>query len=137
MAESGNQEPVLLAFDAAMGQRHGFGGGAFVFFFRDAPTLTREFVTFEAPAIPIVANVRAAAVADAMLLRTLLVEQVTGSVRWRESVEWMAEHGVTETVEIGAGKALSGMVRRVNREIAVSAVNTPADAAKAAAEIKG
>ena len=58
------------------------------------------------------ANVRAAEVADPAMIRSLLVEQVTGSVRWRESVAYMAEHGVTEIWEIGAGKALSGMVKR-------------------------
>ncbi|MBY8977646.1 ACP S-malonyltransferase [Rhodobacteraceae bacterium NNCM2] len=89
-------------------------------------------VTIEAPAVPLVANVLAEAVSEPGKIRDLLVQQVTGSVRWRESVEWMGAQGVTETVEIGAGKALSGMVRRINREIAVGAVNTPEDAAKVA-----
>src|SRR5690606_38553289 len=66
-------------------------------------------VAFNAPAVPVVANVRAEAVSDPALIRQLLVEQVTGSVRWRESVMWMAAEGVTEFWEIGAGKALSGM----------------------------
>jgi [acyl-carrier-protein] S-malonyltransferase len=94
-------------------------------------------VTFNVPAVPVVANVRAAAVSEPAALETLLVEQVTGSVRWRESVLWMAANGVTEIVEIGAGKALSGMIRRIDKEIATSAVNTAADAASAAAAMKG
>ena len=85
------------------------------------------------PAVPLVANVRAEAVTNATVIRNLLVEQVTGSVRWRESVLWMAEHGVTEMWEIGAGKALSGMIRRINREIATVAIGTPEEVVAAAA----
>ncbi len=86
------------------------------------------------PKVPVVANVRAAQVEDPETIRALLVEQVTGSVRWRESVEHMAGAGVSETWEIGAGKALSGMVRRINRDIAVRAIGTPEDVAAVAAE---
>lgn len=82
------------------------------------------------PSVPLVANVRAAAVTDPAVIRSLLVEQVTGSVRWRESVGFMAENGVTEIFEVGAGKALSGMIRRIERSIACSAVGTPDDIAK-------
>ncbi|WP_417247700.1 ACP S-malonyltransferase [Celeribacter sp.] len=87
-------------------------------------------VDIKAPVVPLVANVKAAPVTDPATIRALLVEQVTGSVRWRESVGYMGENGVTEIWEIGAGKALSGMVRRINREIACSAVGTPDDIAK-------
>lgn len=90
-------------------------------------------VTISTPAVPVVANVRAEAVTDADTIRQLLIEQVTGSVRWRESVEWMGANGVNEMWEIGAGKALSGMVRRINRDIACKAIGTPEDV-KAAAE---
>lgn len=90
-------------------------------------------VDIERPAVPVIANVRAQAVKDAATIRSLLVEQVTGSVRWRESVAWMSSEGVTEIYEIGAGKALSGMVRRIDRAIACTAVGTPDDV-KAAAE---
>ena len=86
-------------------------------------------VDLRAPIVPLVCNVRAEAVSDPDEIRRLLVEQVTGRVRWRESVAWMAAQGVTEIVEIGAGKALSGMVKRIDREIAVRAVGTPADVA--------
>ncbi|MEM9145785.1 MAG: ACP S-malonyltransferase [Pseudomonadota bacterium] len=91
----------------------------------------------QAPSVPLVANVTAEAVTDPDEIRRLLVTQVTHRVRWRESVAWMAAQGVTQTVEIGAGKALSGMVRRVERSIAVSNVATPEDAAKAAAALAG
>ena len=84
-------------------------------------------VVFSAPAVPVVANVRAQAVRDPAELRTLLVEQVTGSVRWRESVLWMAGQGVTEFWEIGAGKALSGMIRRIVKEAECRSVGTPED----------
>lgn len=86
-------------------------------------------VTIHTPAVPLVANVRAEAVSDPALIRALLVEQVTGSVRWRESVGWMAAQGVTEFWEIGAGKALSGMVKRIAREAATRAIGAPADLA--------
>ncbi|MDU9003908.1 ACP S-malonyltransferase [Sedimentitalea todarodis] len=93
-------------------------------------------VAIQAPAVPVVANVRAEAVSDADTIRALLVEQVTGAVRWRESVEYMGAQGVTEAWEIGAGKALSGMIRKINREIACKAVGAPDDV-KAAAESLG
>jgi len=90
-------------------------------------------VQINAPSVPLVANVVAEAVSDPATIRTLLVDQVTGSVRWRESVVFMVAQGVTETWEIGAGKALSGMVRRVERSIAVRNISNPEEA-KAAAE---
>lgn len=83
-------------------------------------------VTISSPTVPLVANVLAEAVSDPDRIRGLLVEQVTGSVRWRESVLWMAAKGVTEAWEIGAGKALSGMVRRIDREIATKNIGDPA-----------
>lgn len=93
-------------------------------------------VQIAAPVVPVVANVVAEAVDDPDKLRDLLVAQVTGSVRWRESVMWMDQAGVTETWEIGAGKALSGMIRRVNKEIAVRNVGTPDDVTAAVAALK-
>ena len=94
-------------------------------------------VEIVAPTVPLVANVRAEAVSDPADIRGLLVQQVTGSVRWRESVLWMAAHGVTELVEIGAGKALSGMARRIDRGLAASAVNTAADVKTLAEALAG
>ncbi len=89
-------------------------------------------VQVNSPAVPLVANVLAQQVTDADQIRELLVEQVTHSVRWRESVAWMAAQGVSDIWEIGAGKALSGMVRRINRDIATRAIATPEDAVAAA-----
>ena len=86
-------------------------------------------VEIKTPAVPLVANVRAEAVRDPDEIRALLVAQVTGSVRWRESVLWMAGQGVNEIWEIGAGKALSGMIRRIDRSIGCKAVGTPEDIA--------
>ncbi|MDG1182833.1 MAG: ACP S-malonyltransferase [Tateyamaria sp.] len=90
-------------------------------------------VSFGVPTVPVVPNVRAQACSDPTELRALLVEQITGAVRWRESVAWMAGQGVTEIWEIGAGKALSGMVRRIDRSVATRAVGMPTDV-KAALE---
>ena len=84
-------------------------------------------VAIAAPSVPLVANVRAAAVSDPEEIRRLLVEQVTGSVRWRESVMWMADQGVTQFWEIGAGKALSGMIRRIARDAECRAFGSPED----------
>lgn len=86
-------------------------------------------VAIKAPKVPLVANVRAEAVTDPELIRQLLIEQVTGSVRWRESVLWMAAQGVTEFWEIGAGKALSGMVKRIAKETTQRNFATPEDLA--------
>lgn len=90
-------------------------------------------VQISAPKVPVVANVLARAESDPNRIRNLLVEQVTHVVRWRESVAWMAGEGVTEFWEIGAGKALSGMIRRIAPDAATRSVSTPEDV-KAAAE---
>lgn len=89
-------------------------------------------VAIHAPSVPVVVNVRAEAVTEPDRIRALLVAQVTGSVRWRESVQWMQGAGVTEFWEIGAGKALSGMIKRiVTGEVTTRAVGTPEDVAAA------
>lgn len=90
-------------------------------------------VTINAAAVPLVTNVSAEAVTDPDTIRRLLVEQVTGSVRWRESVSWMAAQGVDEFWEVGAGKALSGMIRRSAPGVTCRTVGTPEDAIAAAA----
>lgn len=92
-----------------------------------------EGVEITAPTVPLVANVAATAVTDPAEIRSLLVAQVTGSVRWRESVGYMAAQGVTEIWEIGAGKALSGMIRRIDKSIATKSVGTPDDITAAVA----
>jgi len=84
--------------------------------------------TLRQPAAPVVANVTARPTNDAELIRKLLVEQVTGRVRWRESMEWLAgEGGVTRFAEVGAGKVLTGMAKRIAPDAEAVALNTPAD----------
>ncbi len=92
-------------------------------------------VEFSAPKVPVVSNVLAEGVSDPEKIRELLVQQITGSVRWRESVQYMGAQGVTAIWEVGAGKALSGMVRRIDREIATRAVSSPQDVTDAAAAL--
>ncbi len=77
------------------------------------------------PFVPIVSNVTAKAVTEPSDIRRLLVDQITGMVRWRESVQFMKAQGVTEMVELGAGKVLSGLVRRIEKDIACESVGTP------------
>lgn len=88
--------------------------------------------TIRPPAVPLVANVTAEPTRDPEAIRSLLVRQVTGSVRWRESVGRMAALGVVEAWEVGAGRALSGMIRRTAPAIATRAVGTPEEAREAA-----
>jgi [acyl-carrier-protein] S-malonyltransferase len=94
-------------------------------------------VEIREPFVPVVANVIASDVTDPAAIRSLLVQQVTGSVRWRESVAWMAGKGVTEAWEIGAGKALSGMIRRIAPEMATRAIGVPDDIKAAAEALNG
>jgi [acyl-carrier-protein] S-malonyltransferase len=91
-------------------------------------------VTIKAPVVPVVANVRAEAISDPETIRTLLVEQITGAVRWRESVNWMIGQGVDDFWEVGAGKALIGMVRRIERSATTRAVGSAADVQAATQE---
>ena len=77
--------------------------------------------------IPLIANVLATPITDGREIIKHLVEQVTGSVRWRESVTYMVENGITDVVELGAGKVLSGIVKRSYKEINTVSVSTPAD----------
>lgn len=79
---------------------------------------------FKVPAVPVVANVTAQAETDPEHLKSLLVEQITGMVRWRESVLYMGRQGVEQMVEIGAGKVLCGLARRIDQSIACDAVGT-------------
>lgn len=84
-------------------------------------------IAFGRPVVPLVANVTASRVDDPDQIRSLLVEQITGAVRWRESVLYMKEQGVTELFEVGAGKVLSGLTRRIARELSSTALNSPRD----------
>jgi [acyl-carrier-protein] S-malonyltransferase len=85
-------------------------------------------VQMQAPVVPLVANVLAAPISDPDEIRQRLVEQVTGVVRWTESVTWLTgEGGVTNLVELGSGKVLTGLAKRINPEATAVAINTPAD----------
>ncbi|MCC7272231.1 MAG: ACP S-malonyltransferase [Alphaproteobacteria bacterium] len=79
------------------------------------------------PTLPVVANVTATATSDPATIREQLVEQVTAMVRWRESVQYMKEQGVDTVIELGAGKVLSGLVKRIDRDLATMAAATPAE----------
>lgn len=84
-------------------------------------------VTINRPVVPVIANVTVAPVTEAAEIAARLVEQVTGQVRWRETVEWFAGSGVTTLVEAGSGKVLTGLARRIDKALAGVAINTPAD----------
>ncbi len=84
-------------------------------------------VTISAPKVPLIANVTASAVDDPERIRALLVQQVTSMVRWRESVLYMRDNGIGELAEIGSGKVLATMTRRIDRSVSARAVNTPDD----------
>jgi len=84
-------------------------------------------VEIRTPSVPLVANVTASRVADPATIRDLLVKQVTGMVRWRESVLYMESQGVSRYVEVGAGKALAGMIKRIAQEPETVSIGTPAD----------
>ena len=94
-------------------------------------------VTMNAPVVPVVANVGAAPLTDPVQIRESLVAQVTGTVRWRECVGFMAGHGVTRFYEIGAGKVLTGLSKKNAPDATAFAINTPEDIAAAAAQIRG
>jgi len=79
------------------------------------------------PLVPLVANVTAEAVSDPDEIRPLLVDQVTGLVRWRESMLYVKQHGVGDIVELGAGRVLSGLAKRIDRDFAVTALGSPAE----------
>jgi [acyl-carrier-protein] S-malonyltransferase len=89
-----------------------------------------------APVVPVVANVTASGVTDPDEIRKLLVEQVTGRVRWRESVSWMKEQGVTDMIELGAGKVLSGLVKRIEKDVAAESAGTPEQVEALIAKLK-
>lgn len=83
--------------------------------------------TMHSPSVPLVANVTASAIQDPSIIRNLLVEQVTGRVRWRESVMYLAAQGVTSALELGAGKVLTGLIKRISKEMEASCLIDPQD----------
>jgi len=87
-------------------------------------------VAVKAPCVPVVANVLAKPISDPAVIVRSLVEQVTGTVRWRESVTFMAQAGVTSFVEVGAGKVLAGLIKRIAEAATVSSIGTPEDIAR-------
>jgi len=95
----------------------------------DAMAEALSGVDIKAPAVPVVANVLALAISDPEEIRKRLVEQVTGTVRWRESVLYMAQQGITQAYEIGAGKVLSGLIGRIEKSIRTAPIGTPDDIA--------
>ncbi|HKQ96196.1 MAG TPA: ACP S-malonyltransferase [Aestuariivirgaceae bacterium] len=95
-----------------------------------------ERVGVAAPAVPLVANVTAAATREPDEIRRLLVEQVTGTVRWRETIVEMARRGVTAFYELGAGKVLTGLARRIAPDATATALGSPEDIASAIPALK-
>jgi len=93
----------------------------------DAMQRALEAVSLGTPRVPLIANVLAAEITEPNAIRQRLVEQVTGLVRWRESVQYMKSQGVEALVECGSGKVLSGLAKRIDKELAGLALNTPAD----------
>ena len=102
----------------------------------DAMAKALDEVTMYPPAVPLVANVLASPITDPAIIRQKLVEQVTGTVRWRESVAYMATKGVKVFVEIGAGKVLTGLAKKNAPEALAIACGTPDDIASVAAHLK-
>jgi [acyl-carrier-protein] S-malonyltransferase len=93
-------------------------------------------VNMQDPAVPLVANVVAGAVSDASTIRDNLVSQITGTVRWRESVQWMVDNGVSVFAEIGTGKVLTGMAKRMAPDAQCMATTSAADIEALAAALK-
>jgi len=90
-----------------------------------------------APQVPLVSNVLADAITDPDEVRARLVEQVTGTVRWRESVAWLAGNGVDTLVELGSGKVLTGLARRIDRSLSALSVSGSADVDTLVAHLTG
>jgi [acyl-carrier-protein] S-malonyltransferase len=102
----------------------------------DAMAEALSKVTINRPSVPVVANVLAKPISDPTEIRRRLVEQVTGTVRWRECVEAMTAAGITHFYEIGAGKVLAGLVKRISKDANAVSVGTAADIETAMAGLK-
>jgi len=101
----------------------------------DAMAKALAGVTVNTPAVPVVANVLAQAISDPAEIKKRLVEQVTGTVRWRECVTYMTANGVTHFYEIGAGKVLSGLAKRIDPSVNAASIGSPADIDAALAQL--
>lgn len=84
-------------------------------------------VILQVPVVPVISNVRATATQDPEEIRMLLVQQITGSVRWRESVLFMKEQGIGQLVECGSGNVLAGLTKRIDKEMLALSLQTPED----------
>lgn len=93
----------------------------------DAMKAALEQVTLMPPRVPLIANVLASEISDPTAIKQRLVEQVTGLVRWRESVQYMKSKGVEALVECGTGKVLSGLVKRIDKDMTGLVLNAPQD----------
>jgi [acyl-carrier-protein] S-malonyltransferase len=94
-------------------------------------------VRVNAPAVPVVANVEAGPITDPAAIRDALVRQVTGTVRWRESVAYMAAQGVQAFHEVGSGKVLTGLVKRIAAGASATAIGAPEDVAAFTTSLHG
>jgi [acyl-carrier-protein] S-malonyltransferase len=103
----------------------------------DAMREAMAAVTVNAPVIPVVANVEAAPITDPAAIRDALVRQVTGTVRWREGVAYMAAQGVESFYEVGSGKVLTGLVKRIAAGASSAAIGTPEDVAAFKVSLNG
>jgi [acyl-carrier-protein] S-malonyltransferase len=101
----------------------------------DAMAKALAAVTVNAPSVPVVANVLAQPISDPAEIKKRLVEQVTGTVRWRECVTYIAANGVTHFYEIGAGKVLAGLAKRIDPNVAAASIGSPADIDAALAQL--
>lgn len=93
----------------------------------DVMRVALDKVTIRPPAVPVIANITAAPVTEPEQIRKLLVEQVTGAVRWRESMLYLKEQGVEQIVECGAGTVLAGLMKRIDKEVAAVSLHAPQD----------
>ena len=93
----------------------------------DAMEKALSEVELKAPSVPLIANVTAEAVSDPEAIRDLLIKQVTGAVRWRESVLYMKDQGVEQLVECGSGNVLAGLTKRIDKELPAISLQTPED----------
>lgn len=93
----------------------------------DAMAEALSKVAINTPVVPVIANVLAAPISDPEDIRKRLVEQVTGTVRWRESVLYMRQNGISEIYEIGTGKVLAGLVGRIEKSMKAASIGTPED----------
>jgi [acyl-carrier-protein] S-malonyltransferase len=103
----------------------------------DAMREALDRVTVNSPVVPVVANVEAAPITDPPVIRDALVRQVTGTVRWRESVAYMTSQGVDSFYEVGSGKVLTGLVKRIAAGASSAAIGTPEDIAAFKASLNG